>query len=66
MNKIYSLTKLGKRVYRESSLDGDEMRIVEYLKDNKSASDDQLEVVGGSSWLLRSLKRRKIIKELTE
>lgn len=66
MTKVYALTKLGKRVYRDSSLDGDEMRIINFLMENKSASSEQLEVVGGEGWLLRSMKRRGLIKELTE
>ena len=66
MAKVYALTKLGKRVYRDSSLDGDEMRIINFLMENKSASSEQLEVVGGEGWLLRSMKRRGLIKELTE
>ena len=66
MTKVYALTKLGKRVYRDSSLDGNEMRIINFLIENKSASSEQLEVVGGEGWLLRSMKRRGLIKELTE
>lgn len=66
MTRVYALTKLGKRVYRDSSLDGDEMRIINFLMENKSASSEQLEVVGGEGWLLRSMKRRGLIKELTE
>lgn len=65
MSKVYVLTKAGRRVYRDQSLDGDEMRVIEYLKDSKSGSDDQLEVVGGSRWLLRSMVGSKLIKELT-
>jgi len=66
VTRVYALTKLGKRVYRDSSLDGDEMRIINFLMENKSASSEQLEVVGGEGWLLRSMKRRGLIKELTE
>ena len=65
MSKIYALTKAGRKVCRDQSLDGDEMKIIEYLKDNKSASDDQLEIIGGSRWLLRSMEGNHLIKELT-
>ena len=65
MSKIYCLTKLGRRVYRNGSLSEEEMRVVGHLRENKSASDDQLEVVGGSRWLLGGLERRGMIKELT-
>jgi len=66
MSKIYEITKSGKRVLRDSSLSEDELRILQYVKDNKTASSDQLEVVGGEGWLVRSLKRRHLIKELVE
>lgn len=66
MDRIYKITKLGKRVVRDSSLAEDELRILQYLKDNKSASSSQLEVAGGERWMLRSLQRRKLVKELTE
>lgn len=65
MDRVYKITKLGKRVIRDSSLSEDELRILQYLKDNKSASGSQLEVVG-ERWMLRSLQRRKLVKELTE
>ena len=66
MDKIYKITKLGKKVIRDSSLAEDELRILQYLKDNKSASGSQLEVAGGERWMLRSLQRRKLVKEITE
>lgn len=65
MSKIYEITKAGKRVLKDSSLSEDGLRILQYLKDNKSASSDQLEVAGGERWLVRSLKRKHLIKELT-
>ena len=65
MSKIFALTKLGKRACRESSVDGDELRVLEYLKENHSASGDQLEIAGGERWVLRRLKKRGLITELT-
>lgn len=44
--------------------DADEMRILAYLRDNKTATDDQLDVVG-ERWLVRRLKQRGLLKELT-
>ena len=66
MDRIYVTTKKGRRVLRDDSLGGDELRILQYIRDNKSASSSQLEVVGGEGWMVRSLQRRKLIKELTE
>lgn len=65
MSRIYSLTKVGKRSYRDSAVSGSELRVLEYLQENKTASDDQLEIVGGERWVLRSMKSRGLIKELT-
>jgi len=66
VDRIYKITKLGKRVLRDSALSQGELGILQYLKDNKTASSSQLEVAGGERWLIRSLQRRKLVKELTE
>ena len=66
MDRIYRITKLGKKVLRDSSLSGDELSILQYLRDNKSASSSQLEIAGGERWMIKSLQRRKLVKELTE
>jgi hypothetical protein len=65
MSEIYVLTKAGKRAYKDNSLSEDEMRAVEYLKGCRSASSDKLEEIGIEGWLLRSMKRHGLIKELT-
>lgn len=65
MSRIYALTKVGKRAYRDNSVDGEELRVLEYLQANRSASDDQLEIVGGEGWILRGMKKHGLIRELT-
>jgi len=60
--KIYALTDLGKKVVRNSSASAEDMRILEYVWNNKTATDDQLEVVG-ERWRVRQLVP-KFIKEL--
>ena len=65
MSRIFCLTKVGKRALRDSSADGDELKVLEYLKEAHSASDDQLSIVGGGHWILRRLEGRGLIKELT-
>ena len=65
MSRIFALTKVGKRAYRDDSISGDEMKVLEFLQANKSASEDQLEVVGGERYILRGLKKRGLITELT-
>ena len=65
MSRIYVLTKVGRRAYNDGSVSEEEFRVLEYLKGNKSASDDQLEIVGGEGGLLRGMKRGGLITELT-
>ena len=60
---LYSLTKKGRKMYRNPILDPDEMKIINFLKENKSATKDQLEVITDEGWLVRSLDRRGFIKE---
>lgn len=62
--RVYALTELGKKVTHSVDADSDEMRVLNYLRDNKTATDDQLDVVG-ERWIVRRLKRRGLIKELT-
>jgi hypothetical protein len=64
--RVYALTDLGKKVTR--TLDGtnsEEMRILNYLRDYKTATDDELDKVG-ERWVVRRLKSRGLIKELTQ
>lgn len=62
--RVYALTELGRKVTRNMDGSGDEMRILNYLRDNKTATDDQLDIVG-ERWMVRNLKGRGLIKELT-
>ncbi len=63
--RVYALTQLGKKVTstREGSSD-DEIRILQHIRENKTATDTELDVVG-DRWLVRRLKERGLIKELT-
>ena len=62
--RVYGLTKVGRRITRDLNGSSDEIRILNYLRDNKTATDDQLDVVG-ERWVVNSLKGRGLIKELT-
>ena len=62
MEAIYETTKKGRRAYRRVALNSEELRIMEFLMGNKSATASQLETVG-ESWLISSMKRRGLIKE---
>lgn len=65
--KIYALTRLGKQVAKsgEDGKNPEEMAILKYLRSHKTADDDEIEVNCGNRWLLRGLKRRGLIQELT-
>lgn len=63
--KVFALTKLGRRVASTHEGSDDEMRVLHYLRDNKTATDDEIEVACGGRWALRKLKSRGLIIELT-
>ena len=65
MDRIYETTKQGRKAYHRVALSSDELKVMEYLIGSKSASESQLEVVG-ELWLIRSMKRRGLIKESSE
>ena len=65
MDRIYVTTKRGRRALRDGSISGEEAGIVQYIKDNKSASMAQLETIG-ERWIVKNLQRKKLIKELME
>lgn len=63
--KIFSLTKLGRKVASNHVGENEEGRVLRYLSENKTASDSELEVVGGEGWLVRRLVKSGLVKELT-
>jgi len=63
--RVYALTKLGKQVTASRDGAGDEMRILQYLRENKTATSDELDTVG-ERWIVRRLKNRGLVKELTQ
>lgn len=65
MDKVYVTTKAGRRILRDGSATGDELKVLQFIKDNRSASESQVEVVG-SRWMVRHLQKRGLVKELTE
>lgn len=60
--KVYALTDLGKKVVRSASASAEDLRILEYIWNNKTATDDQLDVVG-ERWRVRRMIP-KFVKEL--
>ena len=63
--KVFALTGLGRKVVRSSNGSAEDLCILEHLWNNKTATDDELDVVG-ERWRVHSLKKSKLIKELTE
>ena len=63
--RVYALTKLGKKVTRACDESSEEMKILQHLRENGQATDSELEMVG-ELWLVKVLKRRGLVKELTQ
>ena len=63
--RIFSLTKLGKKVAGTKEGGDAEMRVLQFLKENRTGTEDELEVAGGERWILRGLQKRGLILELT-
>lgn len=61
--KVYGLTKLGKKVTRSGQGDPDEMKILNYVRDMGSVTEEQLEVAG-ERWMVRKLTNDHLLKEL--
>ena len=64
--RIFTLSKLGRRITKDYTGEGDsEMEILNFLRENHTATEDELECVGGERWMLRRLEERGLIRELT-
>ena len=62
--KIYALTELGRKVARDKQGDDDEMRVLHFIRDHKTATDSELSVVA-DSYVVKHLARNGLVKELT-
>ncbi len=63
--KVYALTKLGIKVARSKDGNGsDEVKVLGFIRDNKTATDSELEVVA-DRYTIRKLKERGLLQELT-
>jgi len=63
--RIFGLTSLGKKVASTKEGSNEEMRILQFLRESRTGTEDELEVVGGESYILRRLKSQGLIQELT-
>ena len=62
--RLYALTELGRKIASTKYDDSDEFRILAYLRDHKTGTDEELGVIGGRH-TVRRLKQRGLIRELT-
>ncbi len=64
--RVYGLTKVGKQQARRDG-GGSEVKVLHFLLGNPgyTATEDEIYVVGGERYILRRLKDRGLIVELT-
>ena len=63
--RLYCRTELGKRLVSDRTGSSEELRVLDYLSENRTGTEDQLEVAGADRFVLKDLERRGLIKELT-
>jgi hypothetical protein len=63
--QLYCRTQLGKRIVSDRTGSQDELRVLDYLAANKTATDDQLEVAGADRFMVKEMMKSGLIKELT-
>ena len=62
----YKLTDTGKEVYKKIDLGSDEGKILDFLRNNKGGTDDQLAaVVSGGDYIVKKMKGSGLVYELT-
>jgi hypothetical protein len=64
--RVYALTKLGKKMVDTKSEQTDEFRVLSHIRNNRTATDTELEVIGGERFVMRKLVERGLVKELTD
>jgi len=63
--RVYGLTKLGSRIARTKTGNGEELKVLQFLKQNPTATDAELETVAADRMTMRLLKKRGLVQELT-
>ena len=63
--KVFVLTDVGKKVVRNRTGDADTLRVLDFLYDNKTATEEEL-AIAGERWKIRSLKRHGLINQIND
>jgi len=63
--RVYGLTKLGKKIATTKDGSDETMRVLQFLRENRTGTSDELEIVGGESYILKRLKKEGLVRELT-
>ena len=64
--RVYALTKLGRRMAEGGhNADADEMAVLRFMRNNHTATDEDIESLGLGRWVTKRLKERSLIAELT-
>lgn len=63
--QIYGLTKLGKKIAVTKDGSDEEMRVLQFLRENRTGTEDELSIVGGERYILKRLKGQGLVRELT-
>ncbi len=62
--RIYCLTEVGRIAAKKAIDESEESKVLRFIRENKTATDAELEVIGGRH-AVRKLQERSLIKELT-
>ena len=63
--RVYGLTKLGERIASTKVGSNEEMRVLQFLFENKTGTEDELVVVGGDRYTMKKLVKEGLVRELT-
>jgi len=63
--KVFILTDVGKKVVKNRTGDTDTLRILDFLYENHTASEEDL-AIAGEKWRIRSLRRHGLIRQVNE
>lgn len=63
--RVYGLTELGKKIASAKSGNDEEMRVLQFLRDNRTGTEDELQIAGGERYVMRKLTKQGLVRELT-